>query len=50
MPTIWEAFIEDYKDRLYNWPLSFTLEAFWHYCQDGSQECGDFLAEHGLPR
>ena len=43
MPTLWEAFIEDYHTQLVDWSLKFTLEAFWHYCQDGSRECDRFL-------
>ncbi|MCK4825134.1 hypothetical protein KA005_55815 [bacterium] len=45
MPTLWEAFIEDYKEWLSNWSLRFTLEAFWHYCQDGSKQCDEFLKQ-----
>lgn len=43
MPTLWEAFIEDYMQYLHKWTLIFTLEAFWHYCQDGSKQCDAFL-------
>lgn len=44
---LWEAFIEDYKEELPNWPLRFTLIAFWRYCQDGSREVEKFLKEEG---
>ena len=44
MAELWIAFIEDYKDQyVYAWSLEFTLEAFWHYCQDGKKECDAFL-------
>ena len=49
MPTLWEAFIEDYKEWLPNWSLRLTLEAFWHYCQNGSKECDEFLKREISP-
>ena len=43
LPTLWDAFLEDYAAEIFNWSLRFTLEVFWHYCQDGSQAVHEFL-------
>ena len=43
MPTLWDAFLEDYTPQIHNWSLRFTLEAFWYYCQDGSKEVDKFI-------
>jgi len=48
MPSVWNAFIEDYKDHLHEWSLKFTLEAFWHYCQGGSRECNELLGNKNI--
>ena len=37
MPELWNAFLEDYADEVFDWPLRLILELFWHYCQDGSK-------------
>ena len=42
MPTLWEAFLEDYANEIFNWSLRYTLEVFWHYCQDGSRAVAEF--------
>ena len=43
MAELWTAFIEDYGNEIHQWPLSLTLELFWHYCQDGSMGVYDFM-------
>lgn len=43
MATLWDAFLEDYKDEIIDWPLRFTLETFWYYCQDGDRKVAEFL-------
>jgi len=43
MPTLWEAFLEDYADEIFDWSLRLTLEIFWRYCQDGSKAVDKFL-------
>ena len=44
MPTMWEAFMEDYEDQYLDaWSVEFVLETFWHYCQGGKRECDAFL-------
>ena len=45
MPTIWDAFLEDYKEQIPDWSIRYLLEAFWHYNQDGSKTCDEFLAK-----
>lgn len=43
MTLLWEAFLEDYADEVFDWSLRFTLEIFWHYCQDGNKAVYEFL-------
>ncbi len=43
MPTLWDAFLEDYAIQIHDWSLRFTLEAFWHYCQNGMKEVDKFI-------
>ena len=43
MPTLWEAFIEDYADEIHNWSTRLLLEIFWHYNEDGSRAVAEFL-------
>ena len=40
---LWDAFLEDYGNEVFDWSLRFTLEAFWHYCQDGSRAVAKFI-------
>lgn len=35
--TLWNAFLEDFDHEIWDWTLRETLEAFWHYCQDGNK-------------
>ena len=46
MPTLWDDFVENYKDELPNWSLLFTLEAFWHFCYSGDKACDGFLSRN----
>jgi len=48
MPTLWEAFLEDYANEIFDWPLRFTLEAFWHYCQNGRRAVQELLANKSI--
>ena len=48
MPTLWDAFLEDYANEIFDWTLRFTLEVFWHYCQDGSKGVVEFLKDRRL--
>lgn len=45
MPPLWDAFLEDYGNEVFDWTLRFTLEAFWHYCQDGSRAVSEWQAQ-----
>jgi len=45
MSPIWDAFLEDYKEHISNWPIRYLLEAFWHYNYNGSIQCDKFLAQ-----
>jgi len=47
MPTLWDAFLEDYANEVFNWSLRWTLEIFWHYCQDGKTSVKEYMDEHG---
>ena len=40
---VWDAFIKDYGENFFGWSLRFILEAFWHFSQDGSHACDEFL-------
>ena len=40
---LWNAFLEDYANEIFNWSLRQTLEIFWHYCQDGNKAVYEFL-------
>jgi len=40
---LWDAFLEDYKDEIFDWSPRQLLEIFWHYCQDGSKAVYEFL-------
>ena len=43
---LWDAFLEDYGNEIFNWSIRRTLELFWHYCQDGPKSV--YAAIHGL--
>lgn len=43
MATLWDAFLEDYANEIFNWSLRYTLEIFWYYCQDGNKAVAKFL-------
>lgn len=44
MAELWDAFLEDYpEEQFFGWELSFILELFWHYCQDGSRAANRIL-------
>ncbi|MCK5639851.1 MAG: hypothetical protein KAJ19_03610 [Gammaproteobacteria bacterium] len=47
MRTVWDAFLEDYAEEIFNWPIRVTLEAFWHYCRDGNKGVTAFLDKAG---
>lgn len=34
---LWDAFLEDYNQEIWDWTLRETLETFWHYCQGGNK-------------
>lgn len=42
MVELWDAFLEDYANEVFDWSLRLTLETFWHYCQDGSEAVAGF--------
>lgn len=44
---LWNVFLEDYADEVFDWSLRSMLEIFWHYCQDGSRAVHKFLSEQG---
>ena len=37
MAELWNAFIQDYQNELFDWSTRELLEIFWHYCQDGDK-------------
>jgi hypothetical protein len=43
MPHLWDAFLEDYYEEIWDWSLRLTLEIFWHYCQDGQKGVHKFF-------
>jgi hypothetical protein len=43
MATLWDAFLEDYANELWDWTPRFMLEAFWHYCNDGNKAVNKLL-------
>lgn len=47
MPTLWDAFLEDYDQEIWDWSLRQTLEAFWHYCQNGNLAVMKWQEENG---
>ena len=34
---LWDAFLEDYGNITFKYPLKDILELFWYYCQDGTR-------------
>ena len=38
MAFLWNAFLEDFDQEIWDWTLRETLEAFWCYCEYGSRE------------
>ena len=34
---LWDAFLEDFNQEVWDWSLRQTLEAFWNYCDDGNK-------------
>jgi hypothetical protein len=34
---LWNAFIQDYRDEIFDWSIRTLLELFWYYCQDGNR-------------
>jgi len=42
---LWNAFLEDYADEVFNWSLRQTLEIFWHYNENGSESVADFFRQ-----
>ncbi len=45
---LWDAFLEDHGDEVFNWSLRLTLEVFWEYCQDGSRAVAEFFRHRNL--
>ena len=39
MKYIWEKFIDRHGFKLYEYPLSIILEAFWHYVKEEDAKC-----------
>lgn len=37
MAEIWDVFIQDYANEIFDWSTRELLEIFWHYCQDGDK-------------
>jgi hypothetical protein len=48
MAEIWNAFLEDYRDEVFDWSLRLTLEVFWEYCQDGNKAVAEFFRRRNL--
>lgn len=42
MAELWNAFLEDYAEEVFDWSLRLTLETFFHYCQDGNRGVANF--------
>lgn len=40
---LWDAFLEDYRDRISDWPLRKILKVFWYYCQDGVKSVNELF-------
>ena len=45
---LWDAFLEDYRDEIFNWSPRQLLEIFWHYCQDGNRAVYEFLNKDAI--
>ena len=45
MKYIWEKFIDRHGFKLYEYPLSIILEAFWHYVKEEDAIC-DAIFSH----
>lgn len=45
---LWDAFLEDYGDEVFDWSLRLILELFWEYSQDGSKAVAEFLQRRNL--
>jgi len=35
---LWDAFLEDYSEEIFNWSMRRTLELFWNYCSGGKAD------------
>ena len=46
MAQLWDAFIQDYQNEIFDWSTRETLEIFWYYCQDGSKAVFKLLKEN----
>lgn len=45
MPELWDAFIQDYGNEIFDWPLRRILKLFWYYCQDGCKAVEKYQQE-----
>ena len=37
MALLWNAFLEDFNQEIWDWTLREILEAFWYYCENGPE-------------
>ena len=42
MALLWNAFLEDFGEEIWDWTLRETLEAFWYYCENGPEAVAEW--------
>ncbi len=42
MALLWNAFLEDFDQEIWDWTLRETLEAFWYYCENGPEAVAEW--------
>lgn len=50
MPELWDAFIQDYQNEIFNWSTRELLKIFWYYCQNGDKAVFKLLNERKIQK
>jgi len=49
MDKLWDTFLDDYENEIFDWSPRIMLKTFWYYCDDGTRGVDRMKAKLRFP-